>query len=196
MNGMWKFAVADLRREATERIEIGSGESLNRRLWRDLSELSLPSLLHWEDRNSMSAGTEARLPFLDHRLVEAVLSTSVNTKLKCGFTKYSLRRAMEERLPPAICWQKKKRGFETPARHWFKTDLAGQVEGLLSRKDSPLAELFDIRALRRQFKAFQSTNHDTLTEYDWFRLVGTTIWLDQLRSSSVRAGLEPIMAVQ
>jgi asparagine synthetase B (glutamine-hydrolysing) len=153
-------------------------------------------LLHWEDRNSMAAGTEARLPFLDHRVVEAVLSTSAWTKLKNGFTKYSLRCAMDGLLPAAICWQKKKRGFETPARQWFKTDLAPQVKELLSQRDGPLSEFFEMDRLLAQFKVFEKRNNGCLTENEWFKVVGTSIWLEQLKSSSRRSAPEAALAVQ
>lgn len=196
MMGMWQFSVPEMRKRTTETIDLGGGEGLNRRLWRDISELSLPCLLHWEDRNSMAAGTEARLPFLDHTLVEAVLSTSVHTKLKNGFTKYSLRRAVDGLLPAGICWQKKKRGFETPARQWFKTDLAPQIKELLSQRDGPLSEFFEIDRLLAQFKVYEKGSSGSLTENEWFKLVGTSIWLEQLDSSSRRPAPEAAMAVQ
>ncbi len=196
MMGMWQFSVPEMRNQTAETIDLGGSEGLNRRLWRDISEFSLPCLLHWEDRNSMAAGTEARLPFLDHRLVEAVLSTSARTKLKNGFTKYSLRCAMDGLLPAEICWQKKKRGFETPARQWFKTDLAPQIEELLSQRGSPLSEFFEMDRLLAQFKVYEKGSSGSLTENEWFKLVGTSIWLEQLKSSSRRPVPEAALAVQ
>lgn len=194
--GIWQFSLPEMRHQAAPTIEIGGGDSLNRRLWRDMNQFSLPCLLHWEDRNSMAAGTEARLPFLDHRLVEAVLSTSVYTKLKRGFTKYSLRRMMNGQLPAAICWQKKKRGFETPARRWFQTDLAPQMESLLSRRDCPLSEFVETNRLLEHFRLFQNGTGGTLTEYDWFKLATTNLWLEQLKSFSPAAAPEPTLAIQ
>jgi asparagine synthase (glutamine-hydrolysing) len=184
VKGVWQFAWPDFRRSAAPDLDIGHGNSLNRRLWKDLSEFSLPCLLHWEDRNSMAAGTEARLPFLDHRLVEAVLKTSVHTKLKAGFTKYSLRKAMRAQLPEEVCWQKMKRGFETPARRWFRTDLARPLEEMLSRKDSLLAEFFDLKTLLQRFRIARNASDNGLTEFDWFKLITTNVWLEQLRRSS------------
>lgn len=195
MMGMWQFSTPEMRKGTTEAIDFGGGEGLNRRLWRDTSEFSLPCLLHWEDRNSMAAGTEARLPFLDHRLVEAVLSTSVHTKLKNGFTKYSLRRAMDGLLPAGICWQTKKRGFETPARQWFKTDLAPQIKELLSQPDGPLSEFFEMDRLFAQFRVYEKGSSGSLTENEWFKLVGTSIWLEQLNSSFRKPAPEAALAV-
>ncbi|HEV2489267.1 MAG TPA: asparagine synthase (glutamine-hydrolyzing) [Candidatus Acidoferrales bacterium] len=191
--GMWQFSRPELRTHAAERIDVGSSESLNLRLWKDLSRFSLPCLLHWEDRNSMAVSTEARLPFLDHRLVEAVLSTSGYTKLKNGYTKYSLRCAMAGSLPSEVCWQKQKRGFDTPARRWFKSDLSEQMTELLTQKQSRLDEFVDTCQLARHYELFQRGEGDSLTESDWFKLVGTSIWLSQLKKTSFLA-LEPAMA--
>ncbi|MGA8028084.1 MAG: asparagine synthase (glutamine-hydrolyzing) [Bryobacteraceae bacterium] len=181
--GMWQFSRPGFRRHATTKMDWGSGKSLNQRLWRDLSRFSLPCLLHWEDRNSMAIGTEARLPFLDHRIAEAVLATSAYTKLNCGFSKYSLRKAMDDSLPSEVCWQKKKRGFETPADDWFREDLALEMRQVLSPRTSPLNELFNTPDLLENFEGFVRGDPDTLTQFDWFKLMGTAIWLEQLTSS-------------
>lgn len=192
ITGMWRFSRPEFRANAAERIDVGSSESLNRRLWMDLSQFSLPCLLHWEDRNSMAVSTETRLPFLDHRLVEAVLSTSAYTKLKSGYTKYSLRRAMSGTLPSDVCWQKQKRGFDTPARGWFKTDLGEPTKELLTHHDCLLDEFMDTRRLANHYEGFRRGEDDTLTEYEWFKLISAGIWLEQLKSSP--RAQEPAMA--
>lgn len=190
--GMWQFSRPEFRMRAAERVDVGSSESLNRRLWKDLSRFSLPCLLHWEDRNSMAVSTEARIPFLDHRLVEAVLCTSAYTKLRNGYTKYSLRHAMSATLPPAVCWQKQKRGFDTPARRWFKCELSEPMTELFGRPSSLLNEFVDVKQLAQHYEAFRRGEGETLTEYDWFKLVGASVWLDQLHSSV--HDTEPAMA--
>jgi asparagine synthase (glutamine-hydrolysing) len=178
--GIQDFSSPEFSRYATTDLDIGHGESLNQRLWKDLSQFSLPCLLHWEDRNSMSTGTEMRLPFLDHRIVEAVLKTSVRTKLNAGYTKYLLRQAMAAYLPHEICWQRAKRGFETPAQSWFKTDLASAIKEILSQSQSPLNEFFDVCALREQLCRTRDGMATSLSEFDWFKLVTTDLWLRQL----------------
>ncbi len=182
LGGIQDFASPEFSSCATTDLDIGHGESLNLRLWKDLSQFSLPCLLHWEDRNSMSTGTEMRLPFLDHRIVEAVLKTSVRTKLNAGYTKYLLRQAMAEYLPQEICWQRAKRGFETPAQTWLKTDLAGSIDEILGQQQSPLADFFDLCGLRRQICRTRDGVATSLSEFDWFKLVTTDLWLKQLRN--------------
>ncbi|HKS95535.1 MAG TPA: asparagine synthase (glutamine-hydrolyzing) [Terriglobia bacterium] len=183
--GIWQVARPEFRRRAARDAGMGGGTSLNRRLYKDLNQFSLPSLLHWEDRNSMAAGTEARLPLLDHRIAEAVLATSAYTKLRRGFTKYVLRRALRDQLPREVCWQTKKRGFDTPLRSWLRNELAAPMHDLLSRADSRLAEFLDPPRLLRCYDAFVATDASMLTEYQWFRLAGTSHWLDQLQAARV-----------
>lgn len=179
--GIQDFASPEFSRCATADLDIGPGASLNARLWKDLSEFSLPCLLHWEDRNSMSAQTEVRMPFLDHRIVEEVLRTSVFAKLNGGYTKYLLRKIMSVNLPQEICWQRKKHGFETPAQNWFKTDLACLLEELLTNRESSLGDFFNLQAIRKQLHESHDVRRKSLTEFDWFKLVTTDIWLQQLK---------------
>src|ERR1035437_3089019 len=62
----------------------------------ELIKLQLPHLLKYEDRNSMYHSLESRLPFIDYRLVETALSINNRYKIKDGWTKYILRKAIED----------------------------------------------------------------------------------------------------
>lgn len=181
--GIWNFALPEFRRNVSPHIDTGHADSLNQRLWKDLSQFSLPALLHWEDRNSMSAGTEARLPFLDYRIVEAVLATSAKTKLRSGYTKYALRKSMAQ-LPSGVRWQVKKRGFETPARGWFESDLARPLLELLSDPRSPLAGFFDLPKICAHLADPYRAQSSALTENDLFKLAATSVWLSHLPRAS------------
>lgn len=183
MTGIWTLARPQFRQCASPLMDIGHNRSLNQRLWKDLSAFSLPALLHWEDRNSMSAGTEARLPFLDHRIVEAVLATSAKTKLRRGYSKYSFRKSMTQ-LPSELRWQTKKRGFETPARQWFAGDLASPLREFLSDPAAPLAEFFNLDGVRKRLDGARHLPSPAFTENDLFKLATMNIWLSQLRRES------------
>ena len=84
-----------------------------------LTATSLPMLLHWEDRNSMAHSVEARLPFLDYRLVEFALGLSEDYKISEGITKRILRDAMTGLLPVNVQNRKDKMGFVTAEREWM-----------------------------------------------------------------------------
>jgi asparagine synthase (glutamine-hydrolysing) len=87
----------------------------------DHFEYKLEHLLKWEDRNSMWFSLEARVPFLDYRLVEKTLATSSNMKIRNGMTKHILRESMKGILPEKIRLRRDKIGFGTPQDEWFRT---------------------------------------------------------------------------
>jgi asparagine synthase (glutamine-hydrolysing) len=83
-------------------------------------KLRLPELLLMRvDKMTMAASVEARVPFLDHHLVEYALGLPVNLKIKSGNGKYILKRALEKVLPADLLYRP-KRGFGAPVREWFR----------------------------------------------------------------------------
>lgn len=91
------------------------GQSLER----DLLAESLPALLKYEDRSSMSHSIEARVPFLDYRLVEFMYSLPDHMKIRNGQMKWLLRQALKEILPIEVVNRRSKMGFATPENHWL-----------------------------------------------------------------------------
>ncbi|RAX54831.1 hypothetical protein CCZ01_10045, partial [Helicobacter monodelphidis] len=81
---------------------------------------NLQALLRFEDRDSMAFGVEARLPYLDYRIVEFVLSLPLEVKFQKGYLKYLLRESMQDLLPKSIIWRYNKMGFESPQELWIK----------------------------------------------------------------------------
>lgn len=95
------------------------GSSLVQRLYQDIIHSSLPLLLRYEDRNSMAFGVEARVPFVDHELVEWLIKLPSDMRLFHGWTKYILRESLSDILPPKIKKRKTKLGFITPEMRWL-----------------------------------------------------------------------------
>jgi asparagine synthase (glutamine-hydrolysing) len=90
---------------------------------------SLPTLLHYEDRNSMAHSIESRVPFLDHRLVDLLFQFPDELKINNGWTKFALRQSMEGVLPKEIQWRTDKKGFVTPGEIlWLRGSLAHLLE--------------------------------------------------------------------
>ncbi|MGH2396058.1 MAG: asparagine synthase-related protein, partial [bacterium] len=82
-----------------------------------LLKVELPDqMLTKVDRMTMAHGLEARLPFLDHRIVEFLAGVSMGVKLKGMERKHVLRRAVGDLLPPEIL-RKGKRGFGMPFQY-------------------------------------------------------------------------------
>ncbi|AWM87679.1 asparagine synthase (glutamine-hydrolyzing) [Microvirga sp. 17 mud 1-3] len=89
---------------------------------------NLQMLLHWEDRNSMAHSIEARVPFLDHRLVEFNLALGNAHKIVRSDTKRVLRKAMSHTLPEAVRERRDKLGFSTPEEAWFRGPLRHLIQ--------------------------------------------------------------------
>jgi asparagine synthase (glutamine-hydrolysing) len=103
-------------------------ESLQSHL-RDLTErASLPHLLRYEDRNSMAFGIEARVPFVDYRLIEFAFGAGRDLRFKDGWTKWLLREAAAGAVPDAIRWRRDKVGFATPESPWLTALLERRPE--------------------------------------------------------------------
>lgn len=79
-----------------------------------IEKSNLSTLLHFEDRNSMAHSIEARVPFLDYRLVEYCINIPSEQKISKGFTKTILRDAMRDYIPKEIFMRRDKIGFSTP----------------------------------------------------------------------------------
>lgn len=122
----------------------------------ELFHTSLPALLRYEDRNSMAHSVEARVPFLDYRLVEASLSLPVDQLICNGWGKHPLR--VLGILPESIAWRKTKLGFNAPERSWIGKYSHKMLEHSL---DSPL---------------IASVANRSSLEYDWHKLNRREQW--------------------
>jgi asparagine synthase (glutamine-hydrolysing) len=95
---------------------------LNGALYYNTFVNGLEELLRFADRNSMAHAVEVRLPFLDHVLVEFLFSLPPELKIHNGWTKWLLRKSVENILPKEIVWRKDKVGFEPPQKKWMEDE--------------------------------------------------------------------------
>lgn len=133
------------RYQGRDNIDIGSHDSYARREWVDLTRTSLPKLLHYEDRMSMSQSVEVRVPFLDFRLVEVLARVHPSEKFAGGWTKSIFRKAISDLVPKEIRYRKDKKGFTIPEERWmkdvyrtrmlkvFSSDMIAEEIGLIDR---------------------------------------------------------------
>ena len=84
------------------------------------------------DKMTMAASLEARVPFLDRKIVSWASSIPSEFKLKGEIEKYILRVAMKDILPQKILTRKKK-GFGTPVNLWLKKALKEVTDEILER---------------------------------------------------------------
>lgn len=113
---------------------------------------NLPRLLHWEDRNSMAFSLEARVPFLDYRVVECALAMDDAEKVGGGISKRVLRESMRGLVPDVVLDRRDKMGFVTAEPTWvrdpssaatFRKALVQAVDSLPGYVTSGVVDSFD-----------------------------------------------------
>lgn len=115
------------------------------RMLSDLKHLRIPYWCNLMDKNMMNVPVEVRMPFLDHKFLEYIFSVPEKYLLRNGYTKYLLRRALVDKLPQSIVWQKVKVGFSAPKTRW----LIENKERLMADFEYPGLENFiDINRVR------------------------------------------------
>ena len=142
----------------------------------ELNTVLPDSVLMKVDKMSMACGLEVRPPFLDHRVVEFCYSLPTRAKLRGFTTKWLLKRAMRDRLPPGIA-MRAKQGFSIPMKNWIRGELLE-----LTRDEvfsSPLiAEHLRREALERLWHEHQARRHNH--SHLFWTLLNFALWERQL----------------
>jgi asparagine synthase (glutamine-hydrolysing) len=137
---------------------------------------TLPQLLRMEDRFSMAFSLEARVPLLDHKLVEYGLSLPDHLKVNNGWSKFAMRQAMRGLLPERVRLRKSKLGFPVPLRRWLAQDLRMQITRLLEH-DLRCSRYVDTVAVRRWYKSTLSLTANAESLLGLFRVLSLEMWM-------------------
>lgn len=155
--------------------EIKFKDSFKEYLYKMLRYMSLPALLKYEDRDSMAFSIEARVPFLDYRLVEYIFSLPNEQILRGGTTKFVLRAAMEGILPEKVRTRQDKMGFVTPEDVWFRGPLRGEIKKILASKSFGIRKYFNQDRVLEEFDR-HIRGEKNLSVLIW-RWVNLELWL-------------------
>jgi asparagine synthase (glutamine-hydrolysing) len=162
-------------RETTRRhYEPNPPSSLYELLRTQTESVSLPSLLRFEDRNSMAHSIEARVPYLDHRVVEFAFRLRPEMKIKGVETKRVLREAMRGVLPEDIRARKDKLGFRAePAAAWIIAER--HRDSLVENRTGYERRWFDPGAMAALLDGDRSFDNELLA----WRAINVKLWLRQ-----------------
>ena len=97
-------------------------DHLRRMIYYDMKNRLAEVLLMRVDKMAMAVSLEARVPFLDHRIVEFAFRIPASLKIKNGIGKYVLKKAAEGIIPEEIIYRRKQ-GLNSPVAEWMKGGL-------------------------------------------------------------------------
>jgi asparagine synthase (glutamine-hydrolysing) len=145
-------------------------------LYWELTRTRLPALLRYEDRLSMAFSIESRVPYLDHRLVELAFALPDSVKRAGGWSKYGLRRALADLLPPEVVWRRDKKGFPTPVGRWLR---GPQGESAIDVLRDPTRRSREVIA-QAPLDRFISDHRDGRVDRSWqlWRALSIELWMD------------------
>ena len=153
------------------------GSNLKKRLIEDLFVGSLPSLLRYEDKNTMRFSLEGRVPFLDKEVVKFIFSLSDEAIIKDGWNKRVLRDATRDLLPESINRRRNKIGFTTPQGEWFMR-LKNHLYGIFLSESFATRPYFDQTAVLHAFEGWIKGTNDVDSMTFW-RLLNLELWLQE-----------------
>jgi asparagine synthase (glutamine-hydrolysing) len=149
-----------------------------------LTQYSIPMLLRFEDRNSMAHSIEARVPFLDYRLVEYAFRIPDRQKMRNGVTKAILREAFAGILPEGVRTRRDKMGFVAPERVWLTEELHTWANDLVASQSFRARPYFAVAQIQ-QALADQRQGKRDLSKLAW-RWLNLELWLQQMIDGAVR----------
>lgn len=153
------------------------GANLKKRLVEDLFVGSLPSLLRYEDKNTMRFSLEGRVPFLDKEVVKFIFSLSDEAIIKDGWNKRILRDATRDLLPESINRRRNKIGFTTPQGEWFMR-LKNHFYGIFLSESFATRPYFNQTEVLHAFEGWIKGTNDVDSMTFW-RLINLELWLQE-----------------
>jgi asparagine synthase (glutamine-hydrolysing) len=198
LSDQFKRALPDTSTEAIFAKHLAATDAthpLHRMLYVD-TKLWLPDdLLARGDKTSMASSLEARVPLLDHKLVEFAASLPPHMKLK-GLTRKYLLKKVARRWLPAEVVDRKKEGFPMPFSIWFRKEARGFVRDLLSPATIKRRGFFDAAYIEKLLQQHEAgvADHGSLL----WGLLSVELWhrifLDSAPTSFRQHGEIPIAA--
>jgi asparagine synthase (glutamine-hydrolysing) len=157
-------------------VENGAAfaERLRRHQYLLLTQRGLPELLRYEDRNSMAHSLEARVPFLDYRLVELLFSLPGDELIRGGETKSILRRALADLLPPSVRTRRDKLGFVTPTARFLRGALGDLAADVFTSKQFAERGFVDAEAARRRLQQHRQGSLEA--GFELWRALNLELW--------------------
>jgi asparagine synthase (glutamine-hydrolysing) len=156
--------------------EVGGLDPLTQMLYID-TRANLPDdLLMVGDKTSMANSLEARVPYLDRRLIEFVESLPPGLRLRGFHGKYLHKKAIEKWLPKSVVYRKKK-GFANPIDEWLRSGMRSFIGDCLLSENAAVNRYFDRRYIAELVAKHQSGQEHYLRHI--YLLLSFELWHQQ-----------------
>jgi asparagine synthase (glutamine-hydrolysing) len=136
--------------------ERPDADLLQKMTYLELKQRLAELLLMRVDKMTMATSVEARVPFLDHELVEFALALPPELKVRDGVGKYLLKRAVSRSLLPDHIVYRKKQGFGAPVAEWFQSELGRRAQEQINRSALRERGLLNYEEVDRMWEAHRS----------------------------------------
>lgn len=150
-----------------------AADHLNRLMNVDLKTRLVDAYMEKTDKATMACSLEARLPLLDHRLVELAFQIPGRYKIRGWSTKRIFRRAVSRLIPPAVL-RKPKHGFAVPTDPWFRGDLKSFTFEVLLDERTRRRGYFNAPVVERMWREHIEGRH--IWDIHLWLLVNLELW--------------------
>ncbi|WP_456457114.1 asparagine synthase (glutamine-hydrolyzing) [Nitratifractor sp.] len=178
-----------------------AGESYYNKMMYAFEKIHLVGLLHRVDTSTMAASVEARVPFVDHRVVEEVFTIPVKYKLKWldeakaktmmsdaisekyDVPKYILKKSFDDMLPKEVLYRKKM-GFPVPLNKWFGGDFNNYAKGVLLSQKARKRGIYNTKDIEHYLRSDRIKKEHSFAMKIWM-LVNLELFMQQYFEESI-----------
>jgi asparagine synthase (glutamine-hydrolysing) len=135
--------------------DLPGADLLQKMSYLELRQRLAELLLMRVDKMTMATSVEARVPYLDHKLVEFALALPPRMKIRDDVGKWLLKRAVDGIIPSEVVWRKKQ-GFGAPVAEWFRGELGERAQSQIRRSSLNERGLIDLERVDEMWAAHRA----------------------------------------